>query len=72
MEAIETITIEVVVNGEARTIPASFELEWLKVDASRVAVELNGQIARKPELPVAVVHQGACIEGVRFVGGGAK
>ena len=74
METAETKTIEVVVNGAARTIPADLKidrmLEWLKIDASRVAVELNGQIVRKPEWPAAPVHQGARIEVVWFVGGG--
>jgi sulfur carrier protein len=74
METAETKTIEVVVNGAARTIPAGFEidrlLEWLKIDASRVAVELNGQIVRKPEWPASEVREGARIEVVWFVGGG--
>ena len=74
METAETKTIEVVVNGAARTIPAGLKidrmLEWLKIDASRVAVELNGQIVRKPEWPTAAVHEGARVEVVWFVGGG--
>lgn len=76
MEASETITIEVVVNGEAQSVPASISLdrllEWLKVDASRVAVELNGQIARKPVLSAAEVHESARVEVGWFVGGGAN
>jgi sulfur carrier protein len=76
METIETKMIEVVVNGEARGIPPGISLdrllEWLKIDASRVAVELNGKIVRKPEWPAAAVHEGARIEVVWFVGGGAK
>jgi len=47
-------------------------LEWLKIDASRVAVELDGQIVRKPEWPATVVREGARIEVVWFVGGGAR
>ena len=74
METAETKTIEVVVNGEARTIPAGFRidrmLEWLKIDASRVAVELDGQIVRKPDWEAAEVSEGARIEVVWFVGGG--
>jgi sulfur carrier protein len=76
METAETKTIQVVVNGAERTIPAGLNigrlLEWLKIDASRVAVELNGKIVRKPEWPAAAVHDGARIEVVWFVGGGAK
>jgi thiamine biosynthesis protein ThiS len=45
-------------------------LEWLAIDASRVAVELNGQIVRKREWPAAPVNEGARIEVVWFVGGG--
>ena len=76
METAETKTIEVVVNGAARTIPAGFHigrlLEWLKIDGSRVAVELNGRIVRKSDWPEAEVREGARIEVVWFVGGGAK
>ena len=74
METAETKTIEVVVNGAARTIPAGLKidrlLEWLEIDASRVAVELDGKIVRKPEWPAAPVPEGARIEVVWFVGGG--
>jgi sulfur carrier protein len=74
METAETKTIQVVVNGAERTIPAGLNidrlLERLEIDASRVAVELNGKIVRKPEWPAAPVHEGARIEVVWFVGGG--
>jgi thiamine biosynthesis protein ThiS len=74
MEAAETKTIQVVVNGAEQTVPAGLNidrlLEWLKIDASRVAVELNGKIVRKPEWPAAPVHESARIEVVWFVGGG--
>jgi sulfur carrier protein len=74
METAETKTIEVVVNGAARTIPAGLKidrlLEWLEIDPSRVAVELHGQIVRKPEWPATAVPEGARIEVVWFVGGG--
>jgi len=76
METAETKTIEVMVNGAARTIPAGFGidrlLEWLEIDASRVAVELDGQIVRKPDWPAAEVRAGSHIEVVWFVGGGAR
>jgi sulfur carrier protein len=74
METAETKTIEVVVNGAARTVPAGLKidrlLEWLQIDPSRVAVELDGKIVRKPEWRAAAVHEGARIEVVWFVGGG--
>jgi len=76
METAETKTIEVVVNGAARTIPAGLKidrlLEWLEIDPSRVAVELHGQIVRKPEWPATAVLEGARLEVVWFVGGGAN
>jgi sulfur carrier protein len=76
METAETKTIEVVVNGAARSVPAGISLdrllEWLQVDASRVAVELNGHIVRKPDWPGAEVRMGARIEVVWFVGGGSR
>jgi sulfur carrier protein len=76
METADTKTIEVVVNGAARTIPAGLKidrlLEWLKIDASRVAVELDGHIVRKPEWTATAVHEGARIEVVWFVGGGSS
>ena len=74
METAETKTIEVVVNGAVRTIPAGISLdrllEWLEIDPSRVAVELHGQIVRRPEWPATAVSEGARIEVVWFVGGG--
>jgi sulfur carrier protein len=76
METAETKTIEVVVNGASRTIPAGLKidrlLDWLKIDGSRVAVELNGQIVRKPDWPAAEVREGARMEVVWFVGGGSR
>jgi sulfur carrier protein len=76
METAETKTIEIVVNGAAQMVPGGVSLsrllQWLKIDASRVALELDGQIVRKPEWPGTEVRQGARIEVVWFVGGGAK
>ena len=75
MESAETKTIEVVVNGEARSVPAGLAvaqlLNWLNIDPARVAVELDGRIVRKPEWPAAQVRAGARLEVVWFVGGGA-
>ena len=75
MQTSETNTIQVVLNGEPRDVPAGFTvaalLAWLKMDASRVAVELNRQIVRQPDWEAAEVLDGAQIEIVWFVGGGA-
>src|SRR5438309_10629564 len=65
MQTSETKTIQVVLNGEARNVPAGLTvdklLESLKMDGSRVAVELNRKIVRKPDWGIAEVHEGAQI-----------
>ena len=75
MQTSETETIQVVLNGEPRNVPTGFTiqtlLEWLQMDASRVAVELNREIVRQPDWAAAEVRDGAHIEVVWFVGGGA-
>ena len=74
METSETKTIEVVLNGERRSIPAGLTVDrllvFLEMDPSRVAVELDRAIVRKPEWPNAEVRDGAQLEVVWFVGGG--
>jgi len=75
MQTSETKTIQVVLNGEARDVPAGFTvatlLAWLKMDPSRVAVELNREIVSQPAWETSEIHPGAQIEVVWFVGGGA-
>ena len=75
MQASETNTIQVVLNGEPRDVPAGLNvaelLAWLNMDASRVAVELNREIVRQPEWPAARITDGAQVEVVWFVGGGS-
>ena len=62
------------VNGEEREIPAGLNvrglLDFLKVDAGRVAVELNREIVRKATWEGVLVEGGATVEVVMFVGGG--
>ena len=74
METSETNTIEVVLNGEPRTVPAGMTVDrllaFLEMDPSRVAVELDRAIVRKPAWITEQVRQGAQIEVVWFVGGG--
>ncbi len=76
METAETKTIEVVVNGEPRRVPAGFSLEkllvWLEVDPGRVAVERNRAIVRKADWGTTEVQAGDALEVVWFVGGGAR
>ncbi len=71
-----TQTIEIVVNGHAKRVPEGLNVEsllkFLEIDASRVAVELNREIVRKPEWPSAAIASGANVEIVWFVGGGSE
>ncbi len=66
--------ISITVNGGAREIAAGSNivemLEQLGVDSQRVAVELNREIARKPDWTSTIVASGAKVEIVEFVGGG--
>ena len=74
MESAETKTIEVVVNGEARSVPEGLSLDrllvWLAIDPSRVAVERNRSIARKIDWPATRIEPRDQLEIVWFVGGG--
>jgi thiamine biosynthesis protein ThiS len=74
MEVAETKTIGVVLNGEPRRVPQGFHvvqlLEFLAIDASKVAVELNRSIVRKQDWSATIVEEGAELEVVWFVGGG--
>ena len=69
-----TPLIDITVNGESRQVPAGLTvktlLEHLRLDPSRVAVELNRQIVRKPFWADARIEPGAALEIVMFVGGG--
>lgn len=66
--------IEVVVNGERKTVPAGLSvtqlLRELDVAADRVAVELNKSIVRKRNWEETAVPGDSQIEIVQFVGGG--
>ena len=76
METAVTGTIQVVLNGESRTVPAGLSIDqllvWLQMDPARVAVELNREIVRKTDWPSSPVLDGAQVEVVWFVGGGAR
>lgn len=67
-------TIEVVVNGERRGIPAGATLlevlTELELDPRAVVVEHNRRIVRRPALGEVRVAAGDAIELVHFVGGG--
>ena len=74
METAGTKTIEIVVNGQPRHVPHGLDvarlLDFLDIDRSRVAVELNRQIARKTDWESLMIAEGARVEIVWFVGGG--
>jgi thiamine biosynthesis protein ThiS len=67
-------TIRIVVNGEERTVPTGLSLagliQWLNLEPSRVAVELDREIVRREAWTGTVVADGARLEIVQFVGGG--
>ena len=66
--------IEVVLNGEPRTTAEGQTvlqlLEQLALDPARVAVEMDRRILKKAFWAETVLHAGAEIEIVQFVGGG--
>ncbi|HEX5774263.1 MAG TPA: sulfur carrier protein ThiS [Geomobilimonas sp.] len=65
--------MEIIVNGESRTIPPLSVLDYLRsleIDPSRVAVELNRDILPKGEYASTLLNQGDQLEIVHFVGGG--
>jgi thiamine biosynthesis protein ThiS len=66
--------IDIVVNGELRTIsPGQSILELLRqlqLDPARVAVELDRRIVKQPRWGETLLHAGAEVEIVQFVGGG--
>ena len=72
--SLPTKSIQIVLNGEPRDVPEALTVELLlahlQMDPSRVAVELDREIVRKPEWARAEVRDGAQVEVVWFVGGG--
>lgn len=73
-EPAETDRIQIVVNGDETTVPAGLNvrtlLDWLKIDATRVAIELDREIVRQAQWTKTGVGAGAKLEIVQFVGGG--
>jgi len=74
METETTKTIQIVVNGQLREVPAgkalSEILTLLEIDPSRVAVELNRTIVSRQNWDRVKVESAATLEIVQFVGGG--
>ena len=69
-----TESIQIVVNGEFRKVPANLTLSevltFLEVDSSRIAVELNRSIVNRTNWGKIIIDPGAALEIVQFVGGG--
>jgi thiamine biosynthesis protein ThiS len=67
--------MRILLNGEPRELagPCTVQalLEHLGLDARVVAVEVDRAIVRRAQHARAVVHDGAEVEIVSFVGGGA-
>jgi len=53
---------------EGTTLPAL--IESLALAPERIAVELNGQVVRRPDWPNVTLKEGDRVEVVHFVGGG--
>jgi len=74
MEPVETKTIQIVVNGQPKTVPEGLNvatlLDTLAIDPQKVAVELNRLIVRKSDWGRTPVEDRAAVEVVWFVGGG--
>jgi thiamine biosynthesis protein ThiS len=69
-----TETLEILLNGEPKRIPAGLTvtglLRHLQLPSERVAVEINRAIVRQPAWDSTEIEAGAQIEIVQFVGGG--
>ena len=67
-------SLRVYINGESRefanTISLDQLIEQLNLPAVRIAIELNREVVRRADWPLAKVHEGDRIEIVHFVGGG--
>jgi thiamine biosynthesis protein ThiS len=66
--------MEIVVNGESRTVGEGTTLlsllQGLSLPETRVAVERNRSIVRKNEFAATILADGDRLEIVTFVGGG--
>jgi sulfur carrier protein len=66
--------MRLIINGEQREAPALATVAdlalWLELPAFGSAVELNGQVVRKPDYAASDLREGDRLEVVRLVGGG--
>jgi thiamine biosynthesis protein ThiS len=68
--------MNIYLNGEPREVPENLTLsallDWLKLPADRVAVELNREIASRSIWTGTIIQPGDRLEIVHFVGGGSE
>jgi sulfur carrier protein len=66
--------MRLILNGEVRDTPALSTLaelsDWLELPAFGSAIELNGEVIRRPLHATTPLKEGDCLEIVRLVGGG--
>lgn len=66
--------IEIILNGEKRTLARCFSFEELVRDlglkSEQIAIEVNGQIVSRKRWSQETIGQGDRVEIVHFVGGG--
>jgi len=70
----QSMPIEIILNGEPRSAAEGQTvlglLQQLEVEPARVAIEFDRRILKQPLWAETVLHPGAEIEIVQFVGGG--
>ncbi len=68
--------MNIYLNGELREVPQNLNLtgllEWLKLPADRVAVELNRGIVSRSKWEQTAIQPEDRLEVVHFVGGGTR
>ena len=68
--------MKIYVNGDLREVPENLTLatllDWLKLPADRVAVELNREIASRSTWAATIIQPDDRLEVVHFVGGGTE
>jgi sulfur carrier protein len=66
--------LHIQVNGERQELPEGLSLEdlvqRLSLPATRIAIELNKNVARRAEWATTILAEGDLVEIVHFVGGG--
>ena len=68
--------MDVMLNGEARTIPDGVTvaqlLQQLNIQPERVAVEVNLTVLKRAQLPDVSLRPGDQVEIVQLIGGGSE